>query len=242
MDDASGVTPEQLDRASLAELVAFFASGDARLRADAVCALGDRVRSRELTEISSELRDQVAALLKDADQDVCFEAAMTLAEMHDARGLEPLLAALRSRHLRLDATHALGTLGNVAAAPALRSLLSSWLMPWADKMQAAAALCALHDAEGAVYLVDKLHSRKKAERAAAIHFIAESRHPRALKILTQILLDRSDPMRDVAARALGILGDGAARQVLTQSLATAAGELRADIDQALLHLAAGTGP
>jgi len=230
------VKPEELEGASLPELTEYLASEDARLRSDAACALGDRIRSRELKEVSIELREKVASLLKDAEPSVRFEAAITLAELHDNRARDMLLEGLTSRHVRLDATRALGTLGDASAAPELRTMLHNWMMPWADKLQAAAALCALHDPEGQEYLVAKLQSRKKAERAAAIHFIGESRHPDALATLTRILADRDDWMREVAARTMGLLGDIRARPALLEAREGAYAELKADIDQALEQL------
>jgi len=126
-----------------------------------------------------------------------------LAEARDHRATPLLLLAMRHRTFRLDAVRALGTMGDPQAVAPLRELMGRWLMPWADKLQAAAALCALGDQSGARYLQERLGSRKAAERAAAIHFIGESQHPEALALLTRLLQTPQEPMRDVAARALG---------------------------------------
>jgi len=79
-------------------------------------------------------------------------------------------------------------------------LLDRWLLPWADKLQAAAALCNMQNAIGATYLKQKLQSHRKAERAAAIYFIGSCQHPNACALLGPILLNSKDPLRDGAAR------------------------------------------
>ncbi len=228
-----------LDTAPLATLVAHLDDNNPLERADAACALGDRLRTRELRALDAEVQARLVALLRDLDPAVRLEAAIALAEVHDARATDVLLAAIRVRALRLDAIRALGTLGNRSAAPPLLELMQRWLLPWADRLQAAAALCALGDAEGATFLAHKLLSRRRAERAAAIHFMGESRHPRARAILEVILADAKDGMRDVAARALGLLGDAAAAPALRAARAQADKELCADIDEALARLEQG---
>ncbi len=224
------------DGASLPELADLMRSEHAQARADAATAIGDRLRTRELDSMPQELHELVVAMLNDPVPIVRFEAAMTLAEAHDERGTDLLVGATAHRHFRLDAVRALGTMGDKRAAPTLASMMDKLLMPWADRLQAAAALCALGDVRGADYLAKKLGSRRKAERAAAIHFIAESRHPRARALLTPIIDDARDAMRDVAARALGTLGDPAAAAALKAAREGADEALRSDIDQALAQL------
>lgn len=232
------------DGAPLAVLVELMGSDTPGERADAACALGDRLRSRELDGLEPSQREALATLLDDATPGVRFEAAMALAEAHDERATTLLLASIRVRSVRLDAIRALGTLGDQRAVEPLRRVMHRWLMPWADKLQAAAALCALADRDGANYLENRLASRRKAERAAAIHFIGESRHPRARALLEPLLRTTTESMRDVAARALGLLGDPQVRKVLEEVLdAIPAGgdrELAEDIEQALRRLTAAT--
>jgi HEAT repeat protein len=226
----------EIEAASLAELVGFLDDARAGVRADAACALGDRLRTRELEELDATALAKLADLLDDAEVMVRFEAAIALAEAHDPRATPLLVAAVRSRAARLDAIRALGTLGDAAAIEPLNALFRRFLLPWADRLQAAAALCALGDAGGAQYLESKLISRKPAERAAAIHFLAEARHPEARTLLEQLIADAADPMRDTAVRALGLLRDPASRAALERARASADSELRADIDEALRHL------
>ncbi|MBC7792872.1 MAG: HEAT repeat domain-containing protein [Clostridia bacterium] len=226
------------DAASLEQLEALLLGDDAALRADAATALGDRLRTLELAELPLSIRELLAALLDDQTPMVRFEAAMTLAEANDKRATSLLLSAAATRRFRLDAVRALGTMGDKRAVPALRAMISRFLMPWADKMQAAAALCALGDTQGAEYLVEKLTSRRDAERASAVHFIGESRHPEARRLLEPMVDDAKHPMRDVAARALGFLGDPASAPVLKAARIDADEALRCDIDQALARLTA----
>jgi HEAT repeat protein len=194
------------DTASLAELEALLLGDDAQLRSDAATALGDRLRTHELDELPADLRELLVTLLDDATPMVRFEAAVTLAEAHDRRATTLLMSASETHRFRLDAVRALGAMGDTRAIPHLTKMLDRFLMPWADKMQAAAALCALGDTRGAQYLESKLTSRRQAERAAAVHFIGESRHPDARRILTSMIDDAKHPLRDVAEHALGLLG------------------------------------
>ncbi len=225
-----------LEEAPLPALFALLADARAPMRADAACAIGDRLRGREGTTLSLEQRDLLAVLLDDQDFAPRFEAAIALALAKDSRGTRLLVLALAKRALRLDAIYALGQSGDQNAVAPLLLLLSRWLMPWADKLQAAAALCALGDSEGARYLVEALSSRRFAERAAAAHFLGDAGHPEARVRLEAILAQAGHELADVAARALGLLGDLAARPALQRALEVASGELREDITAALAAL------
>ena len=134
----------------------------------------------------------------------------------------------------MDAIRALGICQNLVAEEPLLRVMNSFWTPWADRLQAAAALCALQNAEGAAYLESKLTSVRAAQRAAAIHFLGESRHPRALELLEPIALDKSDRHQDVAVRTLGLLTSPDATQMLERLRALNNDEaLQADIDHAL---------
>lgn len=226
------------DGASTPALRELLDDADPAERADAACALGDRLRTRELGDLGRDVQDKLAGLLTDVVPMVRFEAAIALAEAKDARATATLLAAVDDRALRLDALRALGALGDAAAVLPLLRVMRRRFMPWADRLQAAAALCALGDAAGAAYLVERLTSRRRAEAAAALHFIGESHHPRARELLEGALGNPAHVLRDVAARTLGALGDPAARAALEAARSTADAELRVDIDAALAMLAA----
>jgi HEAT repeat protein len=208
------------------------------VRGDAACVCGDRLRTKELTALPPSVRSRLVRMLDDKEVLPRVEAAITLAETHDPVATPVLLAAIRSSKFRLDATRALGASGDPRAIPELTNLMQRWLSAWADKLQAAAALCTLGDPGGAAYLEGKLESRRSAERAAALHFVGECRHPRALELLSRTLADPRDGHRDVAARALGILGDRRGRDFLAAARHNADPELAGDIDRALALLEA----
>ena len=225
-----------LNLASLPVLQDLLTHEDPALRADAVCALGDRIRSGEEKELSLTLRESMGKLLCDGVPLVRLEAAIALAEVQDHRATSVLVSALRHRAFRLDAIRALGKTGDANAVEPLSAFLKRWLMPWADRLQAAAALCALGNQEGQSYLKTRLGSRRPAERAAAIYFLGESKHPCALEILLELVQDREEAMRDVAVRALGILGDHRAIATLSEAREDSQQELTEDIDEALAVL------
>lgn len=234
--------PVDLDGAPLPVLKEYLRSAHAQERADAACALGDRLRTREITSYDAQMQEQLVELLGDPVPIVQFEAAIALAEAHDESAADILLEAIKLKTLRLDAIRALGTLGDRRAVAPLSQLLSRFLFPWADKLQAAAALCALGDDAGASYLKSKLESRRHAERAAAVHFIGESHHPEARDILESILATAHHPLRDVAARALGLLGDPQSVDALVAAKATADQDLLVDIESSLVLLAKSPRP
>ncbi|MEM6531648.1 MAG: HEAT repeat domain-containing protein [Myxococcota bacterium] len=236
------MTEFDYDGASLPELLELLDSEDTSRRADAACAIGDRLRTKELLELDGAVREKLAERVDDPVPMVKLEAAIALAEAQDRRATALLLDAMRFRQFRLDAIRSLGTLGDPAALDPLRAVMGKILMPWADKLQAAAALCALGDADGARYLAERLTSRRLAERAAAVHFLGESRHPDALDTLAQILGDAEHPLRDTAARALGLLGDPRGRVPLEAALENASDSaLREDIERSLAQLRLVTG-
>ena len=237
--NSSQISVAELDGASLPALAAYLRSDQPGVRADAACSIGDRLRSREIHEIDASLREQLEDLLHDPVFEVGFEAAIALAEIKHTAAFDVLWLATHQRTLRLDAVRALGTLGDPRAVAPLNQLLKRWWLPWADRLQVAAALCALGDATGATYLSDRLRSRRAAERAAAIHFLGESHHPQAGTLLLAILADTRDPMRDAAVRALGLLRDCNTRGALQEALREAEGELAQDMREALAKLPSG---
>ncbi|MBN1962154.1 MAG: HEAT repeat domain-containing protein [Deltaproteobacteria bacterium] len=230
-------TEIDFDGASLPVLFELLNRPQSQIRADAACAIGDRLRTCELQQLEVHMQEKLAQMLADEAAAVRFEAAITLALAKDKRATDELIKALNSSALRLDAIRALGTSGDERALPTLLNILNRrFLMPWADKLQAAAALCALGDLAGAQYLQEKLASRRMGERAAAIHFLGESKHPQARAILEQLIVDSSEPLRDVAVRAIGLLQDPQVAQVLIETRVNADTELKDDIDQALTKL------
>jgi hypothetical protein len=114
-------------------------------------------------------------------------------------------------------------------------LLRKWWLPWADTLQAAAALCALGDAQGAAYLEKRIQARRFAEAAAALHFIGESKHPRALDLLGNALRGHHTKLAGTAARTLALphLRDPETEAMLRDELKKRSGELAEEIHEAL---------
>tara|TARA_Y100001934_G_C12172121_1_gene687202 strand:- start:4 stop:693 length:690 start_codon:yes stop_codon:yes gene_type:complete len=225
-----------IGEATADELEELLANEDPDILCDAACALGDLIRTKELSTLSVTCVEKLALLLGHPSFLVQLEVAIAMAEIQDHRGTPLLLAAIRRKRFRLDALRALGTMNDSKASEDLRSWIKRRFAPWADKLQAAAALSKMGDPEGQTYLERKLSSKKAPERAAAIHFLAESNHPSALHYLSTILRNPQDPMRDVAARSLGLLGNPEARPLLEQSLLKAPATLADDIKEALNSL------
>ncbi len=204
-------------------------------RGDAACALGDRLRCKEIAEFEPHV---LQALLNTLDHPVFavrFEAAIALAEAQHSQATAILLEASTFHTLRLDAIRALGKGGNQEAVDPLLKIMQRILLPWADNLQAAAALCALGNAAGQNYLEEKINARRSAERAAAIHFIGESCHPRAFELLSALFKNLA--VRDVAIRALGFVEDPRCIPFLKEALESiepqAHTDLREDILEAL---------
>jgi HEAT repeat protein len=201
-------------------------------RTDAACALGDRLRTHEI-EFDPQIRLALLKALEDPVPAVRVETAIALSEVQEYLATPILLWAAKRPATRLDALLALGAMRDPSTVPFLQQLLRRWLLPWADRLQAAAALCSMQMAEGTTYLEQKLLSRRVAERAAAIYFIGHCQHPNACVLLKPILLNVKDPLRDGAARALGFVKDPQAKHLLGSALVDAEGELKEDILLAL---------
>ncbi|MCK5689788.1 HEAT repeat domain-containing protein [Myxococcota bacterium] len=228
-----GPDPES---ASLDELREYFKAEHQVVRADAACAIGDRLRTKELTALEPPLQEELAALLKDDDFLVRLEAAIALAEVHDSRATEILLNAMRLKRFRLDAIRALGVSTDKKAIEPLRAFMRKFFLPWADKLQAAAALCTLGDPDGANYLEARINTRRFLERAASVYFIGDAHHPRAKELLLGIAQDPQHDARDAAIRGLGALGDKSIANKLDSLRNEVPKEFHQDIDVALALL------
>ncbi len=199
----------------LQELTGYLKAADYRLRADAACVIGDMLRDMDHKELPAETMANLYELLKDIEPKVRLEAAITLALLGDMAAAPILRELTWRRAFRLDAIHALGLLKDRDAIPLLRATLYKFFPSWAEKIQAAAALCAMGESEGADYLERRLRALRYGEKAAACHFIGESHHPKAFEILSDIAKNPAHKLRDTAIRTLGILGDERAIELLT---------------------------
>ncbi len=191
----------------LPELTGYLKASDYRLRADAACVIGDMLRDMDHKDLPAETISALRELLRDIEPKVRLEAAITLAILGDMAAAPILRELTARRRFRLDAIHALGILKDKEAVPLLTAILYKFLPTWAEKMQAAAALCAMGEGEGAAYLERRLRALRYGEKAAACHFIGESHHPKAFEILSDIARDPAHRLRDTAIRTLGVLGD-----------------------------------
>ncbi len=227
-----------IEIASLEVLEKLTRSDVPRIRGDACCVVGDRLRTQEITDIPETLRMRLHACLHDDIRGVCLEAAIALAELQDQAALETLVHMIAFRGLRLDAIRALGRLGDPRGIAPLHQFLGKWLLPWADKLQASAALCALGDTLGAAYLVKRTQSRRFPEAAAALHFIGENKHPNAVEILTQALRGNNTKLAGTAARTLAMhqIRSAETEAVLRDELQKRSGELAEEIAEAITSL------
>ena len=223
------MTEIDFEQLGLEELQELLDHANPQIRSDAICSLGDRLRLKSLSALPREIIEQLAKLLGDDSFLVQLESAITLAEIQDHRGTFVLMEAVRRKDFRLDALRALGQMQDPMAIALLQNWMEKRFAPWADRMQAAAALAELGIPTAYDYLEKKLSSRKKAERAAAIHFLGATKHPAASEHLLRIVKETHDPHRDCAARALGLLGNVEILPELEQLLSQTVGDLNQDI-------------
>lgn len=190
-----------------------------------------------------ESRGALAAALQDASLAVRFEAARGMVALEHAAGFDVLVEALQDPELRYRAAGALAQLGKKEALEPLRKAFRGWFVPAFDRTQLAGALAVLGDSEGLEHLYKRLTKKFAMDRPMAVELLGEVKPPDAKPKLLQILLDRDDPVRGTAARALGRLGDLTAEPPLTALLGdtTVSDDLRLDAAEGLLLLGSESG-
>jgi HEAT repeat protein len=145
------------------------ADPDTEVRAQTVAALGDAG--------DQDSREAIVSCLDDGEV-IRWEAALTLARLHDARGARVLTAALRDRNRALDAATALAELAAARVALdddtrfELRTVVSRWLGDPLMKVRAAEALALLADPLGRRHLQRASHARRDDVRNLAIETLA----------------------------------------------------------------------
>ena len=77
----------ELDGASIPELVELMRSDHPGERAAAACAIGDRLRTREIEGVENKTREAMAELLDDPVTHVRFETAIAMAELTFKRAI-----------------------------------------------------------------------------------------------------------------------------------------------------------
>ena len=187
---------------------------------------------------ANSAKEALVAGLADPERGVRFEVAMALATLGDNRGRSVLELALDKNRTRLDACEGLRRLGDREAIPALEQASRRFFLPWVDRLTLLATLYHLGVVGAGSALLERTHARGREERAYAVALLGSHRVKEGLPRLRE-LAQASDPLRDTAVRALGELGDPAARPVLERLEAdpSLSAELRADARWALARLA-----
>jgi len=185
--------------------------------------------------------DALAGRLGDADPQVRTSAAAALAFNGDARGIEVLLAALEKRATREEALHALRQVagqGDPAQVErAVRRIFGGMLVGRFERVAAAGVLASLGAAEGRAHLVERI-GKKAIDRPLAMELAGELQVAEALPLLEAAAVDRRDPLRGTALRALASLGAPGALERCAAALADEAEDpdVRCDAAEGLLLL------
>jgi HEAT repeat protein len=153
-------------------------------------------------------------LVEDDDPVVAFRAATALAFRGDPAGLAALAWGLEKPDLCFMALDALTELAAPASLELVRRFFQRAFLHPLERLQAAAALHRLGDAEGSAHLARCLESRRPDERGFAFELWGRLRLPGALERLMQVLIEPSHPHQLDAARGLGQLGDPRALALL----------------------------
>ncbi|MEE2962375.1 MAG: HEAT repeat domain-containing protein [Myxococcota bacterium] len=217
---------QKLEKTDIPGLIKLLSDPDHEIRSSAACCLGDKVRTKELREFSHKLKETLAQRLKDPSGQVRFEAAIALAEMQDIRATGCLASFLPKSTHRLDAIRSLGASGDTLAIVALKPYVERWWYPWADRLQAAAALCRLGNSLGMEYLQDRITCRRREEKCAAYYFLGESNHPEALSLLQSGLKSGPNHIKHSCIDGLGALATPQAWATLQKISDDAQGEVQ----------------
>ena len=196
--------------AAVANLDLFFDDASARVsrmladtqpsvRATAVRMLAD-LRAAEYLE-------NLAPLLNDDDDVVREEAAFSMVLLGDIRGRDRVIEMLRGGlPMAIRSARALADLGDHAAAPALKEVVSGWLIDPDLKSVAAAALVRCGNEEGRSIIEKMLSSRRESVRMAVLQTLVGAPVTGLAGTVADIVL-RASPMEASAAiRALVSLG------------------------------------
>jgi HEAT repeat protein len=122
---------------------------------------------------ATDAAEQLAAVLRDADDVVRFEAALALARIGDDRGEQLVIAALdRDEPQAIEAVLALGALGSSRAVPALEEAGSGWLKSAELKALVGCALVRCGERAGLDTLARLLTAVRGSTRMAALRALA----------------------------------------------------------------------
>ena len=241
-----------------AELMALLRSPEARVRRDAVWALGAREAGGARTAIVTRLRDE--------DPATRGVAAWALGKLGDRAALDPLVAALgdADAHVREMAVLALGELGDARAVPALarlagdpehgvRSVMTVALRQIAGEAAAdalarlvrsdpdahtrvmAAGALAKFESRGRLAALEGALADSAAEVRATAAWALQELHSRGVvpALLTALVRERDVEARDALVHALGASDDARATPGLVSALRDTVPELRQSAAQML---------
>ncbi len=237
-DDASAVRCAAIDAAvSILDqpthaLGALLDDADPSVRATAAAAFG--------VLCAVESGDRIAGLLGDADGYVVERAALSLADMGDARG-EAVLSSMLIRgdaELACEAACGLGKIAEEASQSALRKIAKRRFSPVSLKAMAAAALARCGGSEGRLILGDLLGARRESKRMVALITLSRLPVSGMTARVAQIIDRGSHAEASAAIQTLAALGDvepAAARQELEQRLTRVPAELKEEIEEALVE-------
>lgn len=172
------------------------------VRRDAMAALGDLAYVE--VDISTAVDTLAQALGGPEPQR--FEAAFALASAGDPRAFDPLAKALGTPSLRPHAVEALGRLNDARALPELDRVRKGWLVPWSDKLGAAAVAAAFGSEAAWEDVARAFRSRRFEVRIHACAVSAARTLTRALEPIRAIAARDQEPAREAALQALGKLG------------------------------------
>lgn len=184
-------------------------------------------------------RPVLRRLVQDSAFAVRLEAALSLADLGDAAGIDALIQGLTESTLRFEVLQALQALGDARAREPVRRFFKRFFTPGFERTAAAGVLAKLGEGEGRDFLVAKIAKGKGDELGLAIEVAGDLKLDAAREGLWRIARQPGQPFRGAALRALGMLGDGSALEPASRALLDEAedAEVRMDAAESLMHLA-----
>ncbi len=196
-------SPSIEERASALEVL--LADAELKVRREAAAAATDLGQASLANVLSQAARDP--------DPDLRFEAAFALATLKDDRARPVLEASLKGRRF-FDACEGFRRLGHRDAVPVLQRVAGRFFMGWPERLTLWATLYALGQPDASAQILKRGRSRNRAERAYALGLLGTHRILEGCSLLVGVAQDTRDPLRDIAVRALGEMGDGAGLEPL----------------------------
>ena len=182
-----------------------------RVRQEAAAALGDSSSQSAIPALIEHLTD--------SDEQTRFECSFALASLKDARGLPLLLESLQSSKRRIDALEGIRRLGESSALSVLEPLSRKFFLGWPERLTVFATMYAIGDKTVVPKIVEKAHSRNKAEKGLAIGLMGTHKIVEAVSFLAETTRGSEDSFAIQAIDALGLIDTAEAKEVLQQVVA-----------------------